>query len=239
MNIDLTQFDETTRAVLEQAEVKAAIAAAHEAAVEVATQSLKKNRDEILAEKGALESKVAGLEKLGDIDELKKLKDATKKKDTDLNAKDTEVADLRKQLEAMRAQAHNEKIAAEVGRALADAKGNVHLLEPHLKSRVKFVEEDGTFKMVTLDKYGQPSDKSVADLVAEFKGDATFGAAFAAVQPSGGGAKPNGTSLTSNNPFAKGASYNVTEQMKVMTQDRAQARKLAIEAGVQVEGLTD
>ncbi len=79
--------------------------------------------------------------------------------------------------------------------ALAAEKGNIELLLPHIKAKAKVVADGDEFVVRVLDADGQYRGDgkggfmSVADLVKELKGHASFKAAFASDAPTGGGLK--------------------------------------------------
>lgn len=81
-------------------------------------------------------------------------------------------------------------------RALADAKGNVEVLTPHITSAVRVIKEGEDYVVRVVDAQntmrsngaGQPM--SINDLVAEMKGNKTFAANFESDTPTGNGLKP-------------------------------------------------
>lgn len=81
--------------------------------------------------------------------------------------------------------------------ALAEARGNVKLLLPIIKSQVKVVEDGEDYVVRVLDADGNYRGNgmggfmSVADLVKELKSSKDYGVAFESQTPAGGG-KPNG-----------------------------------------------
>lgn len=88
-------------------------------------------------------------------------------------------------------------VDSEATGALAEAKGNVKLLLPIIKTQAKVVEdgEDYVVRVVDADgNYrgnGMGGFMSVADLVKELKGSKDYSVAFESTTPSGGG-KPGG-----------------------------------------------
>lgn len=90
-------------------------------------------------------------------------------------------------------------VDAQATAAIAEAKGVPQLLLPHLKGRVKVVEEDGKFNLQILDAAGNPMVSDAAGtpatfktLVESFKADPIFGRAFEGSGASGGNAAGNG-----------------------------------------------
>ncbi len=107
-----------------------------------------------------------------------------------LTAKDAEVT-------AMRATVERYLVDNEATTALAEAKGAVQLLLPHVKSNVRVIEENGQYVVRVVDKDGDPRGDgkggfmSIKDLIAEMKASETYGRAFESSGTTGGG-KPSG-----------------------------------------------
>ncbi|MDE2399285.1 MAG: hypothetical protein KGM91_27905 [Burkholderiales bacterium] len=101
---------------------------------------------------------------------------------------------------ALRAQLERHLVDAAGVAAIASAKGNAELLLPHVKSRVKVIEDNGEFTVRVVDAAGNPRVNakgeflSMTDLVGEMRSHDTFAAAFAAPNASGGGARQSGGS---------------------------------------------
>lgn len=111
----------------------------------------------------------------------------------DLAAKDTELAAKDKALE-------KHLIGDVATRALAEAKGSVELLLPHIQSHCKVVQtEGGDYEVRVLDSAGdirfngagQPM--SVTDFVTEMKTKDAYARAFESEAPGGGGSNPRDT----------------------------------------------
>lgn len=87
-------------------------------------------------------------------------------------------------------------VDSEATGALAEAKGNVKLLLPIIKTQAKVVEDGDDYVVRVLDGDGNYRGNgmggfmSVADLVKELKGSKDYAVAFESAAPSGGG-KPN------------------------------------------------
>lgn len=82
--------------------------------------------------------------------------------------------------------------------ALADAKGSVRLLLPHVKAHTRVVQDGEDYVVRVVDAQGDfRSDgkggfMTVADLVTEMKTQEEFGRAFESATPGGNGAPPGG-----------------------------------------------
>ena len=113
----------------------------------------------------------------------------------DMQGKDTVITNYRAAVEQL-------LVDAQATAAIAEAKGIPQLLLPHIKGRVKVLEENGQFKVQILNAAG---GQMVADaagtpatfkhLIDEFKADPIYGRAFEGTGASGGGA--NQTRATS------------------------------------------
>lgn len=86
--------------------------------------------------------------------------------------------------------------------SIAAAKGEAKLLLPHIRDRIKVVEEDGQFALRVVNEKGEfelskkpgsgTAPMTVDELVETMKGDPVYGRAFEGTGASGGGAKPTG-----------------------------------------------
>jgi hypothetical protein len=83
--------------------------------------------------------------------------------------------------------------------ALAEAKGSVELLLPHVQRHTRVKEIDGKFKVEVVDAEGnariangKADPMTIKDLVAEMKASETFGRAFDASGQTGSGMHPGG-----------------------------------------------
>jgi hypothetical protein len=98
-------------------------------------------------------------------------------------------------------------IDAQATAAIASAKGIPQLLLPHVKSRVKVIEDNGTFKVQVLGQDGNPmiadaagTPAGIAHLIESFKADPVFGRAFEGTGASGGGAQQGGNASAKTMP---------------------------------------
>jgi hypothetical protein len=109
-------------------------------------------------------------------------------------------AELAKEREgkgALRGQLEKYLVDAAAATALAAAQGNAELLLPHVKARVKVIEENGEFAVRVVDAAGNPRVNgkgeflSMTELVGEMRQSDVYAPAFLAPAASGGGARPN------------------------------------------------
>ena len=122
--------------------------------------------------------------------EWEKLKEQMRAKHTEgMESKDKEIARLKKELE-------RHLIDAEATAAINAADGNVTLLQPHVKSLVRLIEEDGTFKPMVVDATGTPrvdadgNPLSIKALVSEMRDQDAYKGAFKGSGQQGGGTPP-------------------------------------------------
>lgn len=122
--------------------------------------------------------------------EWEKLKEQMRTKHTEgMQAKDAEIARLKKELE-------RHLIDAEATAAINSVDGNVTLLQPHVKSLVRLIEEDGTFKPMVVDATGTPrvdadgNPLSIKALVSEMRNQDAYKGAFRGTGQHGGGTPP-------------------------------------------------
>lgn len=187
--------------------------------------------------------------------ELARLKQLDPEKEADKLATlrmESQIAEFNKKHETALA-AHEDRakqLTSQVERLLIDSesmaaitaeKGDPELLLPFIRPRLRMVEQDGTFSVQVLDAHGnqeyavrdnKPVEATIKDLVARFKANEKFGQFFAASGTSGGGSQqstrgPGGTQV---NPFTKGKSWNMTEQMKLMKSNPTLAAAMKAQA---------
>jgi predicted transcriptional regulator len=84
--------------------------------------------------------------------------------------------------------------------AIASQKGDLDLLMPFVKDRVKVVEEDGVVKTYVVGDQGERrygamgADMTITELIAEMKSSSKFSKLFESETPRGGGTPPGGPS---------------------------------------------
>jgi hypothetical protein len=154
-----------------------------------AWKALGKTPEEIQAlVEAAAQAERDKLTKAGDFDKLRQ------------QMNDAHTAELDKERgtsKAMRVQLEKYLVDAAAATALAAAKGNAELLLPHVKARVKVIEENGEFAVRVVDAGGNPRVNgkgeflSMTDLVDEMRQSDVYAPAFLAPAASGGGARPN------------------------------------------------
>jgi hypothetical protein len=100
-------------------------------------------------------------------------------------------------------------------RALADAKGSIELLLPHVRSQCKVVRnDDGSYSVRVKDAQGDDRMNSsggwmgVAELVSEMKTQDSFARAFDSEVPAGTGAAPGSMSATTHRKVDRELSPN-------------------------------
>jgi len=126
---------------------------------------------------------------LAKIEELKK--QLLDKHSNELKTREDRAATLLRQIESL-------LIDSAATAALAESKGSVDLLLPHVRSQVRVKEQDGKFSVEVINSEGNTrvnnaaNPMTIAELVAEMKASEKFGRAFEASGQSGGGAKGGG-----------------------------------------------
>jgi hypothetical protein len=193
------------------------------------------NKDKLEQEKKALEEK--SLEEKGQWDALKlKLNETHAEQIARLQKeKDEAIAPLKSALD-------KELIENAAIKAIEAEKGNSFFLLPHMKDRMKTVQnEKGEFEVQILDKDGNPrladdatTPFGVKDFVAELKANERFAPAFPTAN-AGSGNGPNantGGGSGGINPW-KAESKNVTEQARINKENPTLATQLKKAAGVQ------
>jgi hypothetical protein len=105
------------------------------------------------------------------------------------------------------------------------SKGGVELLLPHVKARVKVIDENGDFVVRVVDAAGNPRVNgkgeflSIADLVGEMRQSEVFAPAFLAPPASGGGAHQSAPQAGSKN--ATRAQFDAMGQFERMAFSKA------------------
>lgn len=200
---------------------------------------LKKKNRELL---GINKSLKTDLEKLREeFDEIRSgLEETTAKKENDIEkalaARDQKHAREKAQWEAekqkLTAALDQHLVEGQALQAISSADGISKLLLPHVKRRLKTVEEDGQYRTVVLDADGNPTDQSVQDLIAEYRNDADFAGAFRASGiATGTGVRPQSSIQAGENPYARGPGYSLTRQAELEQTNPAKAQALRAAAG--------
>ena len=193
-----------------------------------------------LPEDFSIEAYNSALQAAADVD-TSKLKveeqvEVVRKQLTDAHQLDMER--VGKQVTGLKSALETELIDNAVTTALTEANGNAKLLLPHVRTSVKVVEEDGTFRAVVVDSSGNErfsttkagEKMGIGELVGEFKVNETFAGAFAADNGGGGGGGDDGRG-GGPNPFKKGSpDYNLTEQAKMRNSNPELAEQLSKQA---------
>ena len=142
---------------------------------------------------------------------------------------DKKVAELQKANEALQqrlVRTHLDKLIAD---AVAAERGSAKLLGPHLATAITgALDKDGEIQVSVKGLDGTQLE-TVTDLVKQLKVDPAFGAAFDADDTSGAGVRASNGKVNGN-PFAV-ATEDVPEQMKLINNEPAKAKQLALQAG--------
>jgi len=105
-----------------------------------------------------------------------------------------ELAKYEGQVASLRDALHKELVTSRATQALANAKGAVKLLLPHIERHATVVEQDGHFVPVVVDGEGHTrigeggGNMTFEELVAEMRSSSDFASAFEGTGSSGGGA---------------------------------------------------
>jgi hypothetical protein len=179
------------------------------------TDGLKKNQAELRRETAAAKAKLAAYEGI-DPEEHKKLKSAAEDAERKRLQGEGDFKQLETQLvtkyegalekertvsRGYRAAVEKNLIDAAVATELSKHSDNTRILMPHVRSRMKVVEQDGEFFARVVDEAGNvrigkgqgSSPMTLSEFVDEMKLDKDFAVAFRGSGSSGGGAvKPSG-----------------------------------------------
>ena len=219
-------------------------------------EKLKNKNYELVGKLKSVKSSIPNIPEDFDPELWKSLKEEHKKRQTEKLKAEERWEELTKQLqsehqkelEKLNEKANKYKTSLEsymidsaAIKAISEEKGIVDLLIPHVKSKLKVIEEDGKFNVVVVDDNGdvryntKNSGKpfTVKDLVNEMKAKDSFAVAFNDPTISPGARGSRGTSSHVKNPFKKGTdSYNLTEQARLRRENPSLAAQLAKAAGV-------
>jgi hypothetical protein len=112
-------------------------------------------------------------------------------------AHSTELTAREKRIEALTGQLYGHLVESEAKGAIASEKGDLDLLLPFVKQRVKVVEEDGKVQVFVVDDAGDRrysgvtgTPMSIRELVREMKAAPKFGKLFESETPKGSGHRP-------------------------------------------------
>lgn len=148
-----------------------------------------------LAEYGATAEEIAAKVKelqasKPNIEKLKQ--DFAQQNASELTKRDGRIKSLTSQLESL-------LIDGAITKELLEHKGDPDLLLPFAKSQARVIEEDGKFRLVIVDKAGDPrysgttgAPFSVTDLVKEMKSNPKYSKLFQSDAPAGAGTPPSG-----------------------------------------------
>lgn len=205
-------------------------------AVSTATRRANKEAETERLKRKELEAKVSKWEALGKSDEEiaeliartseSESKDAEKKGDVErikqqmldlhtkeLKKRDTAIESANNLAAAMRQQLENHLIDANATAAIAANKGVPELLLPHVRKRVKVVEEDGSFKVQVLEPNGEPAYNgkgeplSISEMVEGMRSSDIFGRAFESSGAMGSGTPPGTTGATGKGGYKRRSDF--------------------------------
>lgn len=171
--------------------------------------ALKANRDQILTEAKQAKERLKNYDGV-DPDEFKKLKDAAAEAERKKAESEGDFKSLEKQLierhtselgardqriSTLTSALEKRLIDADAAQVLAELKGSVKGLLPHIRPHLKVVEQDGEFVAVVVDSRGNPriadgkgTPMTIKDLAEEFRADSDLARLFEGSGSSGGGA---------------------------------------------------
>lgn len=220
-----------------------------EKTIEEQLDALKAKNTELLSELSGLKEIKKALDSLGGIDTIKGIVESSEEHKKQVAAKSNDLETVRTQLngqieaERKKAEALKNRVATtklnEKLRAVVTEQGGVwEVLEPHLKSRVKYSydEESDDVKLEVLDGKGanllvNGAPAELSHLVGEFKQSEAFKRTFEINTPrTGTGTPPSAatkSSASAKNPFINGT---IDEQTKLWQTNNALARRLQAEA---------
>jgi hypothetical protein len=146
---------------------------------------------------------------------------------------------LQAKLSKMEKSLESALITSVAAQALAEQKGSVRLLMPHIERQTRLREVDGKYTVEVIGTDGNPrlsgNDAhvmSISELVVEMKSQNDFASAFEGSGASGTGATGGhrGTGYSGNNPWKK-ETLNITEQFKLTKENPQLAAQLKAQAG--------
>lgn len=167
-----------------------------------AVKEAKRAKDALKAYDGVDPEEFKRLKSAAEEAERKKLTeqgnfDALKKQLVDQHAKELEGRDGR--IGSLTKSLERHLIDAEASRVIAELKGSVKGLLPHVKPHIRVVEVDGEFVAQVVDSKGNPrigdakgGPMTISQLVEEMKSDGELSRLFEGSGSSGGGASKSG-----------------------------------------------
>lgn len=171
---------------------------------------------------------LAQIEEFKNADPTKKIDEIRKAISAEFMEKHAkEVKALAEEVGTVTSQLENELISSAATKAIAEKKGSVDLLLPHVRSKVKMRKSDNRYFVDVVDERGVPriSTKSnstdpmtIAELVDEMSKSETFAAAFQGAGAAGSGAAGSSGSRGSN-------ALNVAELYKLPPAERLAAAR--------------
>ncbi len=137
----------------------------------------------------------------------KQLEQVNKKHEAELAKRDTK-------LTRMTGKLHDSLVMGPAAQAIAKHKGIATLLMPHIRQRVKVVEEGDEFHVRVVDAKGEPRVNGkgeflgLDDLVGEMREQEDFGRAFEGTSAGGSGTRPGGGSGAGGAKTMKRAAFD-------------------------------
>ena len=195
--------------------------------IEQGKQPLLTKRDELLGElktaRQQLEALQLEMEAAKARPEVKEEKTVAQPDPTQLEQLKAMLAEREAELTQVKTQVTQEKINTQVANAIKEARGVYELLEPHIKSRVKYENEN----LVILDNSGNPMYKNgepakLSDLVEEMRTNPIYGRAFEATA-SGSGARNSATKVNSLITDPADPNYSLSAHMEYVKKQRTKA----------------
>ncbi|WP_115746962.1 hypothetical protein [Escherichia coli] len=208
------------------------------ALIDAEVEALKRTNAELKEEKKKLANRTLSEDELEEFNALREAREANEAKKGDLESQiarltkkhTNEIEAANAKVQALTKKLEQNLLDSAAMKAINDAGGNVDLLMPHVRSRMKLAEVDGDFVVQVSDGTGAIIEATEVDLVNEYKAKPSFASAFKATITPGGGAKPGVTEANIVNPYRK-ETRNLSEQGRLEKFDPVLAARLRQEAG--------